>query len=239
MRFVSITNFLNYVNKKFLVRSDASKQDNKMDKTNVAKNEQSKKDLPNSIAGFTVEHLEGKQVNVILNRNQVTSFDVSLNKLNDQLSKYNAELVLQSDYINDCLKSTMKEKSYIFKSYTTKDGSKTSASLTKSQLKVKNEINKFVETLDDSVKLNGKFYLPNKDGNYKEVSLTFTTRANMQQGLSAKQNQIRIDKLINDTIKAVKTDEVKTETETDDEVKTETETKTETTKEDSNESFNL
>ena len=198
-----------------------------MDKTNVTENEQTKKDLPNSIAGFTVEHLEDKQVNVILNRNQVTSFDVSLNKLNDQLSKYNAPLVMQSDYINDCLKSTMKEKSYIFKSYTTKDGSKTSASLTESQLKVKNEINRFVETLEDSVKLDGKFYLPNKDGNFKEVSLTFTTRANMQQGLTAKENQIRIDNLINDTMKAVKTDEVKTET------------KTETTKEDSNESFEL
>ena len=134
---------------------------------------------------------------------------------------------MQSDYINDCLKSTMKEKSYIFKSYTTKDGSKTSASLTESQLKVKNKINSFVETLEDSVKLDGKFYLPNKDGNYKEVSLTFTTRANMQQGLTAKENQIRIDNLINDTMKAVKTDEVKTETET------------ETTKEDSNESFEL
>ena len=198
-----------------------------MDKTNVTKSEQNKKDLPNSIAGFTVEHLEDKQVNVILNRNQVTSFDVSLNKLNDQLSKYNAPLVMQSDYINDCLKSTMKEKSYIFKSYTTKDGSKTSASLTESQLKVKNKINSFVETLEDSVKLDGKFYLPNKDGNYKEVSLTFTTRANMQQGLTAKENQIRIDNLINDTMKAVKTDEVKTETKTD------------TTKEDSNESFEL
>ena len=198
-----------------------------MDKTNVTNSEQNKKDLPNSIAGFTVEHLEDKQVNVILNRNQVTSFDVSLNKLNDQLSKYNAPLVMQSDYINDCLKSTMKEKSYIFKSYTTKDGSKTSASLTESQLKVKNKINSFVETLEDSVKLDGKFYLPNKDGNYKEVSLTFTTRANMQQGLTAKENQIRIDNLINDTMKAVKTDEVKTETET------------ETTKEDSNESFEL
>ena len=198
-----------------------------MDKTNVTENEQTKKDLPTSIAGFTVEHLEDKQVNVILNRNQVTSFDVSLNKLNDQLSKYNAPLVMQSDYINDCLKSTMKEKSYIFKSYTTKDGSKTSASLTESQLKVKNKINSFVETLEDSVKLDGKFYLPNKDGNYKEVSLTFTTRANMQQGLTAKENQIRIDNLINDTMKAVKTDEVKTET------------KTETTKEDSNESFEL
>ena len=198
-----------------------------MDKTNVTKNEQTEKDLPNSIGGYTVEHLEDKQVNVILNRNQVTSFDVSLNKLNDQLSKYNAPLVMQSDYINDCLKSTMKEKSYIFKSYTTKDGSKTSASLTESQLKVKNEINRFVETLEDSVKLDGKFYLPNKDGNFKEVSLTFTTRANMQQGLTAKENQIRIDNLINDTMKAVKTDEVKTETET------------ETTKEDSNESFEL
>ena len=198
-----------------------------MDKTNVTKNEQTEKDLPNSIGGYTVEHLEDKKVNVILNRNQVTSFDVSLNKLNDQLSKYNAPLVMQSDYINDCLKSTMKEKSYIFKSYTTKDGSKTSASLTESQLKVKNKINSFVETLEDSVKLDGKFYLPNKDGNYKEVSLTFTTRANMQQGLTAKENQIRIDNLINDTMKAVKTDEVKTETET------------ETTKEDSNESFEL
>lgn len=198
-----------------------------MDKTNVTKNEQTEKDLPNSIAGYTVEHLEDKKVNVILNRNQVTSFDVGLNKLNDDLSKYNAPLVMQSDYINDCLKSTMKEKSYIFKSYTTKDGSKTSASLTESQLKVKNKINSFVETLEDSVKLDGKFYLPNKDGNYKEVSLTFTTRANMQQGLTAKENQIRIDNLINDTMKAVKTDEVKTETET------------ETTKEDSNESFEL
>ena len=49
----------------------------------------------------------------------------------------------------------------------------------------------------------------------------------MQQGLTAKENQIRIDNLINDTMKAVKTDEVKTET------------KTETTKEDSNESFEL
>ena len=198
-----------------------------MDKTNVTKNEQTEKDLPNSIGGYTVEHLEDKKVNVILNRNQVTSFDVGLNKLNDDLSKYNAPLVMQSDYINDCLKSTMKEKSYIFKSYTTKDGSKTSASLTESQLKVKNKINSFVETLEDSVKLDGKFYLPNKDGNYKEVSLTFTTRANMQQGLTAKENQIRIDNLINDTMKAVKTDEVKTET------------KTETTKEDSNESFEL
>ena len=198
-----------------------------MDKTNVTKNEQTEKDLPNSIAGYTVEHLEDKKVNVILNRNQVTSFDVGLNKLNDDLTKYNAPLVMQSDYINDCLKSTMKEKSYIFKSYTTKDGSKTSASLTESQLKVKNKINSFVETLEDSVKLDGKFYLPNKDGNYKEVSLTFTTRANMQQGLTAKENQIRIDNLINDTMKAVKTDEVKTET------------KTETTKEDSNESFEL
>ena len=198
-----------------------------MDKTNVTKNEQTEKDLPNSIGGYTVEHLEDKKVNVILNRNQVTSFDVGLNKLNDDLSKYNAPLVMQSDYINDCLKSTMKEKSYIFKSYTTKDGSKTSASLTESQLKVKNKINSFVETLEDSVKLDGKFYLPNKDGNYKEVSLTFTTRANMQQGLTAKENQIRIDNLINDTMKAVKTDEVKTETET------------ETTKEDSNESFEL
>ena len=198
-----------------------------MDKTNVTKNEQTEKDLPNSIAGYTVEHLEDRKVNVILNRNQVTSFDVGLNKLNDDLSKYNAPLVMQSDYINDCLKSTMKEKSYIFKSYTTKDGSKTSASLTESQLKVKNKINSFVETLEDSVKLDGKFYLPNKDGNYKEVSLTFTTRANMQQGLTAKENQIRIDNLINDTMKAVKTDEVKTETET------------ETTKEDSNESFEL
>ena len=198
-----------------------------MDKTNVTKNEQTEKDLPNSIAGYTVEHLEDKKVNVILNRNQVTSFDVGLNKLNDDLTKYNAPLVMQSDYINDCLKSTMKEKSYIFKSYTTKDGSKTSASLTESQLKVKNKINSFVETLEDSVKLDGKFYLPNKDGNYKEVSLTFTTRANMQQGLTAKENQIRIDNLINDTMKAVKTDEVKTETET------------ETTKEDSNESFEL
>ena len=196
-----------------------------MDKTNVTKNEQTKKDLPNSIAGFTVEHLEDKQVNVILNRNQVTSYDVSLNKLNDQLSKYNAPLVMQSDYIKDCLKATMKEKSYIFKSYTTKDGSKTSASLTESQLKVKNKINSFVETVDDSVKLDGKFYLPNKDGNYKEVSLTFTTRANMQQGLTAKENQIRIDNSIHDTKKAVKTDEVKTETET--------------TEEDSNESFEL
>ena len=198
-----------------------------MDKTNVTKNEQTEKDLPNSIAGYTVEHLEDRKVNVILNRNQVTSFDVGLNKLNDDLTKYNAPLVMQSDYINDCLKSTMKEKSYIFKSYTTKDGSKTSASLTESQLKVKNKINSFVETLEDSVKLDGKFYLPNKDGNYKEVSLTFTTRANMQQGLTAKENQIRIDNLINDTMKAVKTDEVKTET------------KTETTKEDSNESFEL
>ena len=198
-----------------------------MDKTNVTKNEQTEKDLPNSIGGYTVEHLEDKKVNVILNRNQVTSFDVGLNKLNDDLTKYNAPLVMQSDYINDCLKSTMKEKSYIFKSYTTKDGSKTSASLTESQLKVKNKINSFVETLEDSVKLDGKFYLPNKDGNYKEVSLTFTTRANMQQGLTAKENQIRIDNLINDTMKAVKTDEVKTETET------------ETTKEDSNESFEL
>ena len=198
-----------------------------MDKTNVTKNEQTEKDLPNSIGGYTVEHLEDKKVNVILNRNQVTSFDVGLNKLNDDLTKYNAPLVMQSDYINDCLKSTMKEKSYIFKSYTTKDGSKTSASLTESQLKVKNKINSFVETLEDSVKLDGKFYLPNKDGNYKEVSLTFTTRANMQQGLTAKENQIRIDNLINDTMKAVKTDEVKTET------------KTETTKEDSNESFEL
>ena len=198
-----------------------------MDKTNVTKNEQTEKDLPNSIGGYTVEHLEDKKVNVILNRNQVTSFDVGLNKLNDDLTKYNAPLVMQSDYINDCLKSTMKEKSYIFKSYTTKDGSKTSASLTESQLKVKNKINSFVETLEDSVKLDGKFYLPNKDGNFKEVSLTFTTRANMQQGLTAKENQIRIDNLINDTMKAVKTDEVKTET------------KTETTKEDSNESFEL
>ena len=198
-----------------------------MDKTNVTKNEQTEIDLPISIAGYTGEHLEDKKVNVILNRNQVTSFDVGLNKLNDDLTKYNAPLVMQSDYINDCLKSTMKEKSYIFKSYTTKDGSKTSASLTESQLKVKNKINSFVETLEDSVKLDGKFYLPNKDGNFKEVSLTFTTRANMQQGLTAKENQIRIDNLINDTMKAVKTDEVKTET------------KTETTKEDSNESFEL
>ena len=47
-----------------------------MDKTNVTKNEQTEKDLPNSIAGYTVEHLEDRKVNVILNRNQVTSFDV-------------------------------------------------------------------------------------------------------------------------------------------------------------------
>ena len=75
----------------------------------------------------------------------------------------------------------------------------------------------------DTVKIAGKTYLPDKDGNYKEVSLTFTTRADKQQGLTAKENQTRINELVKDTLKLVKSEE----------------TTTETKKEDSEESFEL
>ena len=42
-----------------------------MDKTNVTKNEQTEKDLPNSIGGYTVEHLEDKKVNVFFSDDEI------------------------------------------------------------------------------------------------------------------------------------------------------------------------
>ena len=177
----------------------------------------------NSILGYTVEHNENKSINVVLNRNQIVKFEANLNVLNESLQEYNAPLQTFDDYVNNQLQKQLKTKGYIFNSFTIKDGSKTASSLTESQLKVKNNVVEFVEKLEDSVKIAGKTYLPDKDGNYKEVSLTFTTRADKQQGLTAKENQARINELVNDTLKLVKSEE----------------TETETKKEDSEESFEL
>tara|TARA_R110000850_G_scaffold165093_1_gene290069 strand:+ start:219 stop:785 length:567 start_codon:yes stop_codon:yes gene_type:complete len=183
-----------------------------MENTNVTEKKQ-----VNSILGFTVEHNENNSINVILNRNQVINFESGLNDLNEQLQQFDAPLQMFDAYVNNSLKKQLKQKGYVFNSFSVKDGSKTASSLTESQIAIKKQLIEFVENLDDSVKVAGKTYLPDKNGNYKEVSLTFTTRADKQQGLTAKENQTRIDNLINDTLKVVKSEEVETITKDDSE----------------------
>lgn len=181
-----------------------------MENTNVTEKKQA-----NSILGFTVEHNENNSINVILNRNQVVNFESGLNILNDQLQEFNAPVQMFDEYVNKALTKQLKSKNLTFNSFSVKDGTKSATSLTESQMKIKDSVIKLVDSLEDSVRIAGKTYIPDKDNNYKEVSITFTTRADKNNGFTAKEKQEYINKLISDTMKSVKTETTETITEDD------------------------
>ena len=169
---------------------------------------------PKSINGYAWDALKGL---VTLTRNQNNNFKIGLENLHESILEFNpdAELPTLEHYINLTLKKTIGNA---YKTFSLKGEGGTIRNNTPSIQSVYDGVASLIKACDDHVIVNGVPMLPNANGDYKPVSLSFTVRKDDNNGLSAKDVQSNINKTVTKLLGETSEVIEDAETETDNEV---------------------
>ena len=163
---------------------------------------------PKSLFGYVWDSVKGQ---ITINRNQMKVIKSDLETINETVTDAGLPSMEIETYIENKFKKLIGSK---YKGYNLTGEGGSIRNVTPSIQAVHDKLDKFVRTLDDAVILDGQVYLPDSKGDYKKPSLTFTVRADKNNGMSKDDVQQSINKEI-----AKATSETETVlTETDNEV---------------------
>ena len=163
---------------------------------------------PKTLFGYTWDAVKGL---VTINRNQMKVIKSDLETINETVVASGLPVMELESYIKVKFDKLIGSK---YKGYKLTGDGGSIRNVTPSIQAVHDELDKFIRTLDDAVVLDGQVYLPDSNDNYKKPVLTFTVRADKNNGMSKDDVQQSINKEIAKAISETET----VLTETDNEV---------------------
>ena len=163
---------------------------------------------PKSLFGYLWDAVTGK---ITINRNQMKVIKSDLETINETVTDAGLEPMVLDVYIDNKFTKLIGTK---YKGYTLTGEGGSIRNVTPSIQAVHDKLDKFVRTLDDAVILDGQVYLPDSNGNYKKPVLTFTVRADKNNGMSKDD----VQQFINNEIAKAKSETETVLSETDNEV---------------------
>ena len=179
------------------------KERNKMNTENTKT-----KEAPKTLFGFAWDSVKGF---ITLNRNQFKVIKSDLETMNEAVTDHGLEPMELDTYIENKFTKLIGTK---YKGYNLTGEGGSIRNVTESIQAVHDKLDKFVRSLPDAVVVDGQVYLPDSNGNYKKPVLTFTVRADKNNGMSKDD----VQQFINNEIANAKSETETVLTETDNEV---------------------
>ena len=179
------------------------KERNKMNTENTKT-----KEAPKTLLGFAWDSIKGL---VTVNRNQMKVIKSDLETINETVTGAGLEPMELEAYIENKFKKLIGSK---YKGYNLTGEGGSIRNVTPSIQAVHDNLDKFVRSLPDAVVVDGQVYLPDSNGNYKKPVLTFTVRADKNNGMSKDD----VQQFINNEIAKATSETETVLTETDNEV---------------------
>ena len=166
------------------------------------------KEAPKTLFGFAWDAIKGF---ITINRNQMKVIKSDLETINETVTSSGLEPMELESYIKLKFDKLIGSK---YNGYNLTGEGGSIRNVTPSIQAVHDNLDKFIRTLDDAVILDGQVYLPDSNDNYKKPVLTFTVRADKNNGMSKDD----VQQFINDEIAKATSETEAVLTETDNEV---------------------